>query len=566
MGVNLEDVIGKKQQNILEDKTKKTMNFLMIGIIAIVILIVIVTTWLIMKKIADDNAVYIRNRATELGLIESGVQSYYRAYLQGTYQELRGTPYDKLQKEKIINPNGIKYEHGWYFLTRGEMNDLLKERNIATTATSEKGYYVNYANSLASQNVQSDRFINNFVVYLSGVKYNNRLYYESVDVASINKKKVPDSKIYIKTAEDMKKLINRDNWGKYFVLNADIDMSTLNSEWIPIGDPNNKFTGVFDGKGYAIKNFYINQSNGTNVGLFGNIGKEGIINDLVVIDANVSGGKNVGIIAADCEGRIMNSKVEGKAHAQEEAAGGITGIFSGTIENVTFRGEVTGKESIGGFAGKVNMGSINKVFVKQGSVVNCDEKYTGGLIGQISNSGPVTIDVCYAKAIISCQGDVAGGLVGYIGLNSSSTTTITNCYSNGEIKQCKNDGGGFMGKVDVSSPSTSLVMKYCYSYTPVASNCVSRGGFIGYFEDGSKEFVLNKWIYRNNDVSSDGTVLTGVGNKSLQESKEYVEPLPENYRISELSGWELEKGNWKLDNSNRTSTDKRAVLVGEPED
>ena len=76
--------------------------------------------------------------------------------------------------------------------------------------------------------------------------------------------------IEIATAEDLKAV--NDNLSGNYVLTADIDLE--GAEWTPLGsfvqmgedgeeaetpDPEYAFTGTFDGQGYTISNFTINQ-------------------------------------------------------------------------------------------------------------------------------------------------------------------------------------------------------------------------------------------------------------------------------------------------------------------
>ena len=84
----------------------------------------------------------------------------------------------------------------------------------------------------------------------------------------------------IATAEDLKAV--NDNLSGNYVLTADIDLE--GTEWTPIGsfvqmgeegeeaetpDPDYAFTGTFDGQGYTISNFTINQPENWAIGLFG---------------------------------------------------------------------------------------------------------------------------------------------------------------------------------------------------------------------------------------------------------------------------------------------------------
>ena len=90
----------------------------------------------------------------------------------------------------------------------------------------------------------------------------------------------------------------------------------------PIGGDgdNNRFTGFFDGRGYAVRNLLINRPSGLNVGLFARINKAGglAVTDLGVEDAEVRGEGfgsqfgGVGILAGEAEADFRRVWTTGK--------------------------------------------------------------------------------------------------------------------------------------------------------------------------------------------------------------------------------------------------------------
>lgn len=76
---------------------------------------------------------------------------------------------------------------------------------------------------------------------------------------------VPEGWIGIYTVEDLKKVAN--NLNANYIVMKDLDLSS-EENWIPIGNKENPFNGIFDGNGYTIKNMKINTTNGY-AGLFG---------------------------------------------------------------------------------------------------------------------------------------------------------------------------------------------------------------------------------------------------------------------------------------------------------
>ncbi len=118
-------------------------------------------------------------------------------------------------------------------------------------------------------------------------------------------------------------------------------------QWTPIGTEATPFKGNFDGNGYKIDGLYIN-SKSNHLGLFG----------------------------------VMES---------------------GTIENLTVAGSVTGKE-----------GTQN----------------TAGIVGSISGTGNVTINNCINSCKVYGEYQI-GGIVGY---NTNANTILNNCFNKGNIE------------------------------------------------------------------------------------------------------------------------------------
>jgi hypothetical protein len=111
--------------------------------------------------------------------------------------------------------------------------------------------------------------------------------------------------------------------------------------WRPIGTASNPFTGSFDAQGYEISDVFINRPNQNNVGLFGCVGEAGVIKDVEVVNAAVTG---------------------------KQYVGGLVGNNSGTVSNSYFSGSVTGEHSLGGLVG-VNAGIVSNSHYNYGEVV-----------------------------------------------------------------------------------------------------------------------------------------------------------------------------------------------------
>ena len=111
-----------------------------------------------------------------------------------------------------------------------------------------------------------------------------------------------------------------------FRLIEDVDLG--DKSWTPIGGDNAPFNGVFDGNGHTIRG--LNVPDAASPGLFGNLGKNGTIRNLIVRGV-VTGGTQAGYGAM--------------------ATGGICSVSEGKIQNCGFYGEVTTTDEDAGLLG-----------------------------------------------------------------------------------------------------------------------------------------------------------------------------------------------------------------------
>ena len=224
--------------------------------------------------------------------------------------------------------------------------------------------------------------------------------------------------------------------GKY-ELGSDIDagVTTDTAKWgaegfNPIGDYSNRFTGTFDGLGFAISNLYINRPDTDFVGLFGYTNNATIKNiGLKYVD--ITGGTYTGaLVVVNDKGTISNSYSSGIVRGISYV-GGLVGFntYDGTITNSYATGSVNGNSEVGGFVGYNRYGTITNSYAT-GSVTGTIK--VGGLMG-INDYGTITNS--YATGTANGNDNV-GGLVG---LNYDGT--IINSYASGTANGNTNVGG-----------------------------------------------------------------------------------------------------------------------------
>ena len=163
------------------------------------------------------------------------------------------------------------------------------------------------------------------------------------------------------------------------------------------------FVGTFDGQGHEIRDLFINHPDENHVGLFRQVGEEGVVENVRVVNATVIG---------------------------ERTVGGLVGSNSGTMNKCFFSGNLIGSELVGGLAGATaNWASVSDSY--SNASVTGDE-YVGGLVGA-NLAG--TISSCHATGSIVGQSTV-GGLVG---LNLGAN--VTGSYFSGNVTGDESVGG-----------------------------------------------------------------------------------------------------------------------------
>ena len=116
-------------------------------------------------------------------------------------------------------------------------------------------------------------------------------------------------------ADDMQRIgADPCYWEAHFKLMGDIDLAGFTGrDFNIIGNNTTKFTGSFDGDGYAISNFSYSTTGMNFIGLFGYVGSEGEIKNLgmVNVDIDAGTGDNVGGLAGRNYGTVSQCYATG---------------------------------------------------------------------------------------------------------------------------------------------------------------------------------------------------------------------------------------------------------------
>ncbi len=271
----------------------------------------------------------------------------------------------------------------------------------------------------------------------------------------------------------------RHNMKGYYLLMNDIDSTTPGYEdlagrtanggkgWQPIGNSYRRFVGKFDGQSHVIGDVFVNRPDEAPGGLFGAVGKGGVIQNVGVMNASVTAEWLVGALVGGNWGTVTNCYSTGTVTG-DDYVGGLVGGSGGDVSNSYCTASVTGYRDVGGLLGSNDCYGTVSMCYFAGNVTG--DWAIGGLLG--SNLGG-TIRYSYSAGNVS-GGDYVGSLVG------DNQGSVSNCYSVGDVNGDWHVGGlvGYnQGTVDS-----------CYSTGRVAGDW-RVGGLMGSNEGSvSKSF------------------------------------------------------------------------------
>ena len=283
----------------------------------------------------------------------------------------------------------------------------------------------------------------------------------------------PHDPFRLRTAEQLAKIGRfRATWDKHFVLANDIDMSAIDpNDLAIIGTIYLPFTGTFDGRGHTIANFTYRSPGQHSVGLFGLVGhrrfdqipRVGLIENVRMQRASVSGRSNVGLLVGQNWGTMRTCHVDGTVIGTRSHIGGLTGFSAGPITSCTSSGSISGDDRVGGLVGSY-LGGIATIENCGSSCMVVGRESVGGLAGSASGS----IRNSYATGNVRGHSDV-GGLVGQAGAR------LWACYAGGDVTGTE-DVGGLAGQ-----SFASIVA--CYASGTVVGK-KRAGGLVGFNFEG----------------------------------------------------------------------------------
>lgn len=220
---------------------------------------------------------------------------------------------------------------------------------------------------------------------------------------------------------------------------------TTGTGWTPIGAAVAPYTGNFDGGGFTISNFYINEPSS-------------------------AGADYASFFGVTDKATIQNLTVSGSCQSNNQSIGMLIGNSTDTIiTNCHTIGDIKGLRDVGGFIGY----SVNDTITECSARVNVTayvDSYgpSGGFIGSAPNTS--IISKCFSigdvNAATAAVLRVVGGFIGGYG-----SCTISDCYHIGAVTS--NSCAGFAGYGSGNISNCYHAGAVVSSVTGRASGCVS---------------------------------------------------------------------------------------------
>lgn len=277
--------------------------------------------------------------------------------------------------------------------------------------------------------------------------------------------------------------------GAVYLLQNDIDCSdtiswNAGAGFLPISG----FTGTLYGQGFAVSQLFINRPATDFVGLFGSISSTGVIRDVRILAADITGKDRVGTLSGSASNTsIARVHATGSVHASQFGGGlvgtgaaatlsecssdvavTLTGSRGGgiisacldcSISDSYSKGSISGTEFLGGIVGYLYGfgGPTSRNYVRNYSsspISHTSGSTNGGLIGQIdrSSTSPISFEYSFAVGQGSGTGTFGAaygettGSTGVLTVNEIyfdiTTTGTSNCSASGSVSNCTGKNSG----------------------------------------------------------------------------------------------------------------------------
>lgn len=332
--------------------------------------------------------------------------------------------------------------------------------------------------------------------------------------------------------------------GKYYILNADIDLDA--HYWNPIGDGhgnndnNYRFYGNFDGKGHTIKNMHLkwtpSVSYWTSVGLFGKI-----------VGASSTWACVTNLV-------IDNSTIE-KANGDITSNGFNIGFLVGELREYSEISNIIVKNSVNSVGSSCHM---NADGIRVGGIIGNTEQNNANY--RLFNLAAEKVTIEYSNMIFDKNTSYIGGIVGRF--RQTKGTTANNIFAKNlfsDVTINSNTDKVKRGNVFAIDGGTTTADHWYYTKALTGNNSSNYGeqkdlSFGSTFKNEANTFNSNaflSWNFKNSDFYFCKTDLTiDYRNKVL------VTASTTGLSGSEKYNWYISEDNitWKKSNLSTTKT------------
>jgi len=290
-----------------------------------------------------------------------------------------------------------------------------------------------------------------------------------------------------------------------YELANDIDMTGFISSSIGHTDPNNGFTGSFDGKGYTVTIYVIDSSNYSG---FFSATDSLLISNLTIVY------KNDNIIIGDGGLGLSGGFVA-------EGGGNISNCHVILGNNVTIGDNDT--LCCGGFAGSAVVGTLSNCSLTVGNNLSINSTdFSGGFIGDMNGS---TLSDC--NIIIGNDAELSGPDVGGIvgsadNMNRISLTVGQNCIMRGE------NIGAIAGENDNNTSIENCKVIFKGDVTIIGTDEGSVGGIGGKLE---YQIINSIVLFGENTYITGNSLVGGAFGVLTDPSSEKSFAIYKNYSI-----------------------------------
>ena len=306
----------------------------------------------------------------------------------------------------------------------------------------------------------------------------------------------------------------RNNMQSVFHLMANLNLA--GPLFIPLGVDGTLFTGVFDGNNfdggtYQIANMVIAVSTGPPAGLFAWVGDAGVVQNLAVTNATVTGITGVGALVGILQdfSSVINCSASGVVKGTQPSNGpDIDGWIGGLVGRCQTGGGVFHSSASATVTGGYGTGGLIGQFTGAGNVSNCwssgsvyslgTSSAVGGLIGDVFNLATVTS--CYSTANVY-GGAPVGGLFGDLTYDS----VVFNSYATGAVSgYVTGNGNTGVGGLIGSVIGDNSIATNCYATGSVTGDAgTTLGGSVGQQDNTGNQPVATYWNSQTTGLASD---------------------------------------------------------------